>query len=58
MAKKKVEVEKVAAPVTAPEVVEQVEEQPTGVAQVTVHLDRRDSGTNWNESKALPSLDD
>ncbi len=41
------------------EVVEQVEEQaPTGVAQVTVHLDRRDSGTNWLKSDKLPSLDD
>lgn len=51
---------------TAPELeevvevpVEVVEEQaPTGVAQVTTHVDRRDSGTNWNESPVLPSLDD
>lgn len=43
----------------AVEVVEQVEEQaPTGVAQVTVHLDRRDSGTNFLEAEALPSLND
>ena len=61
MARKKKEV------TTAPELeevvveapVEQVEEQtPTGVAQVTVHIDRRDSGTNWLEAEALPSLND
>lgn len=48
---------------TAPELEEVVVEAPVedfpnkGVV-VTVHEDRRDSGTNWNESKALPSLDD
>lgn len=57
MAKKKVEVEKVT---TAPELVEEVVEtpRPNNGVEVTNHLDRRDSGTNWNESKALPSLDD
>lgn len=41
-------------------VVEEVEEQDEvqEVQHVVHHLDRRDSGTNWNESKQLPSLDD
>lgn len=35
----------------------EVVEHNNGVVVVN-HLDRRDSGTNYNESKALPSLDD
>lgn len=57
MVKKKVEVK--TAPVLEEEVVETpVEDFPNNGVVVTNHLDRRDSGTNWNESKALPSLDD
>jgi len=41
------------------EVVEKVEKVEVVKPQHVVnHLDRRDGGTNWNESKALPSLDD
>ncbi len=56
MVKKKEEVK--TAPVL--EKVEEVVEEvfPNNGVVVTNHLDRRDSGTNWNESKALPSLDD
>lgn len=57
MAKKKEDV------TTAPELEEvvveaPVEDFPNNGVVVTHHEDRRDSGTNWNESKALPSLDD
>lgn len=48
---------------TAPELEEvvveaPVEDFPVNGVVVTNHLDRRDSGTNWNESPVLPSLDD
>lgn len=58
MVKKKEEV-KTAPVLKKEEVVETpVEDFPNNGVVVTNHLDRRDSGTNWNESKALPSLDD
>lgn len=50
---KKIEVKEVVEVPTDKEVVE----HNNGVV-VTNHLDRRDSGTNYNESKPLPSLDD
>lgn len=57
MVKKKEEVK--TAPKLEEEVVETpVEDFPNNGVVVTNHLDRRDSGTNWNESPSLPSLDD
>ena len=64
MALRKVKVQAPSVPAVeeleeAPVVEEPQEEAvPTGAAKVTVHEDRRDSGTNWRESPKLPSLDD
>ena len=52
--KKKVEVVEVVEEV----VEETVEDFPLNGVVVTTHEDRRDSGTNWNETPALPSLND